>query len=160
MTESRSAQELFQAAYENRYTWEKTFPGYTATVQLKQGDETFEGTVKVNPNLSAEVIGVDNEDARNAIIGQLREVAIHRVRRTFAETHGKNSFSYGATDETGAVEILMGGKSEVIPLMLRKTTTGMVSNQRNKRNKIQKPPTPRLFNNTPYGEVNDCSETT
>lgn len=112
MTESRSAQELFQAAYENRYTWEKSFPGYTAAVELKQGDETFTGTVKVNPNLSAEVMGVDNEDARNSIIGQLREVAIHRVRRTFAETHGKNSFSYGATDETGAVEILMGGKSE------------------------------------------------
>jgi hypothetical protein len=112
MTESRSAQELFQAAYENRYTWEKSFPGYTADVELKQGDETFTGTVKVNPNLSAEVMGVDNEDARNGIIGQLREVAIHRVRRTFAETHGKNSFSYGATDETGAVEILMGGKSE------------------------------------------------
>jgi hypothetical protein len=112
MTESRSAQELFQSAYENRYTWEKSFPGYTATVELKQGDETFNGTVKVNPNLSAEVMGVDNEDARNSIIGQLREVAIHRVRRTFAETHSKNSFSYGATDETGAVEILMGGKSE------------------------------------------------
>jgi hypothetical protein len=57
-------------------------------------------------------MGIDNEDARNSIIGQLREVAIHRVRRTFAETHGKNSFSYGETDETGAVEILMGGKSE------------------------------------------------
>jgi hypothetical protein len=112
MTESRSAQELFQAAYENRYTWEKSFPGYTAAVELKQGGETFTGTVKVNPNLSAEVMGIDNEDARNSIIGQLREVAIHRVRRTFAETHGKNSFSYGATDETGAVEILMGGKSE------------------------------------------------
>jgi hypothetical protein len=112
MTESRSAQELFQAAYENRYTWEANFPGYTAAVTLTQGDETFTGTVKVNPNLSAEVMGIDNEDARNSIIGQLREVAIHRVRRTFAETHGKNTFSYGETDETGAVEILMGGKSE------------------------------------------------
>jgi Protein of unknown function (DUF3386) len=49
---------------------------------------------------------------RDSIIGQLREVAIHRVRRTFAETHGKNTFRYGTTDETGAVEILMGGKAE------------------------------------------------
>ncbi len=101
-----------QAAYENRYTWERSFPGYTAAVVLKQGDETFTGTVKVNPNLSAEVIGIDDDGARDSIIGQLREVAIHRVRRTFAETHGKNTFRYGTTDDTGAVEILMGGKAE------------------------------------------------
>ncbi len=112
MTESKSAQELFQAAYENRYTWDSNFPGYTANVELKQGDEVFTGTVTVKPNLSSEVVGVDDESAKNSIIGQLREVAIHRVRRTFAETHGKNSFSYGDTDDTGAVTILMGGKSE------------------------------------------------
>jgi hypothetical protein len=111
MTESKSAQELFQAAYENRYTWEPNFPGYTATVELKQGNEVFTGKVTVKSNLSAEVAGIDNEEARNSIIGQLREVAIHRVRRSFAETHGKNTFSYGETDATGAVEILMGGKS-------------------------------------------------
>ena len=111
MTESKSAQELFQAAYENRYTWEPNFPGYTATVELKQGNEVFTGKVSVKANLSAEVTGIDNEEARNSIIGQLREVAIHRVRRTFAETHGKNTFSYGETDATGAVEILMGGKT-------------------------------------------------
>ena len=112
MTESKSAQELFQAAYENRYTWDSNFPGYTANVELKQGDEVFTGTVTVKPNLSSEVVGIDDEAAKNSIIGQLREVAIHRVRRTFAETHGKNSFSYGETDDTGAVTILMGGKSE------------------------------------------------
>jgi Protein of unknown function (DUF3386) len=111
MTESKSAQELFQAAYENRYTWEPDFPGYTATVEFKHGDTVLTGTISVKANLSAEVMGIEDEEARNSIIGQLREVAIHRVRRTFAETHGKNTFSYGETDSTGAVEILMGGKS-------------------------------------------------
>jgi hypothetical protein len=38
MTEQKSARELFQAAYENRYTWDANFPGYTATVELKEGD--------------------------------------------------------------------------------------------------------------------------
>ena len=112
MTESKSAQELFQAAYENRYTWEPSFPGYTAAVEFKHGDTVLNGTVVVKANLSAEVLGIEDEEARNSILGQLREVAIHRVRRTFADTHGKNSFSYGETDATGAVEILMGGKSE------------------------------------------------
>jgi hypothetical protein len=111
MTEPKSAQELFQAAYENRYTWEPNFPGYTATVEFKHGDRVLTGQIVVKANLSAEVMGIEDEEARNSIIGQLREVAIHRVRRTFAETHGKNTFSYGETDETGAVEILMGGKS-------------------------------------------------
>jgi hypothetical protein len=111
MTESKSAQELFQAAYENRYTWEPNFPGYTATVNYKEGDNVFKGSIVVKANLSAEVTGIDNEEVRKSIMGQLQEVAIHRVRRGFADTHGKNTFSYGETDATGAVEILMGGKS-------------------------------------------------
>ena len=111
MTESKSAQELFQAAYENRYTWEPNFPGYTAAVKFQHGDRILNGTIVVKANLSAEVIGIDDAEARDSIIGQLREVAIHRVRRSFADTHSKNTFSYGETDATGAVEILMGGKS-------------------------------------------------
>jgi hypothetical protein len=112
MTEQRSAQELFQAAYENRYTWDRDFPGYTADVELRQGDEVFNGTITVKPDLSADVMGIEDEGAMKSIQGQLREVALHRIRRTFTETHGKNTFSYGATDSTGAVEILMGGKAE------------------------------------------------
>ncbi len=111
MTELKSAQELFQAAYENRYTWEPNFPGYTAAVKFQQGDDVLTGNVLVKSNLSVEVFGIEHEEARNSILGQLREVAIHRVRRTFAETHAKNTFSYGETDATGAIEILMGGKS-------------------------------------------------
>jgi hypothetical protein len=112
MTETRSARALFQAAYENRYTWEPNFPGYTATVEFKHGDRVLTGTVAVKANLSAEVTGIEDEEAQKSILGQLNEVAIHRVRRTFEATHGKNTFSYGETDATGAVEILMGGKSE------------------------------------------------
>ena len=37
MTEHKSARELFQAAYENRYTWDKNFPGYSADIEIKQG---------------------------------------------------------------------------------------------------------------------------
>ncbi|HEY9860497.1 MAG TPA: DUF3386 domain-containing protein [Candidatus Obscuribacterales bacterium] len=107
-----SAPELFRAAYENRYTWDKSFPGYTADVTFKHDDQVFTGKVRVSANFKPEVEGIENEDAKQAIHGQLFEIAIHRVRRTFEETHGKNSFSFGDTDETGAVEILMGGKAE------------------------------------------------
>jgi hypothetical protein len=107
-----SAQELFRAAYENRYTWDKSFPGYTADVTLKQGEQVVTGKVRVNSNFKPEVSGVEDEAAQKAIHGQIFEIAIHRVRRTFEETHGNNTFSLGETDETGAVEILMGGKAE------------------------------------------------
>ena len=41
-------------------------------------------------------------------------MAIHRVRRTFEETHSKNTFSYGEPDKSdpaGTQKILIGGKS-------------------------------------------------
>lgn len=107
-----SARDLFRAAYENRYTWDKNFPGYTADVTYKRNDETIQGKVQVSADLKPQVLEVEDEEAKKVIHGQLFEIAIHRVRRTFDETHGQNTFSFGQTDENGAVEILLGGKSE------------------------------------------------
>lgn len=107
-----SARDFFRAAYENRYTWDKDFPGYTADVTFKQDDQVVTGKVRVNPEMKAEVFDVEDEDAKQAIHSQLWETAIHRVRRSFEDTHAKNTFSFGDTDETGAVELLMGGKAE------------------------------------------------
>lgn len=107
-----SARELVQSAYENRYTWDKEFPGYTTDVTLKLGDKTFEGTAKVNPDLSAEVFGVEDEEAHDIIKGQLWEVAIHRVSRPFDKTHGANTFKVDGTEDDGAVKIAVGGKAE------------------------------------------------
>jgi Protein of unknown function (DUF3386) len=112
MTEQLDARTLFRAAYENRYTWDHSFPGYTADVTLQEGDQVYRGKVQVNANLSGDVLEVEDEQAKQAILGQIREFALHRIRRTFDETHGKNTFTLGETDETGAVEVLVGGKSE------------------------------------------------
>lgn len=111
MTEQLEARAAMQAAYENRYTWDHNFPGYVADVQLKIGDQVYTGKAKVNSNLSAEVTEISDEQAQKAILGQLQEIAIHRIRRTFEASHGQNTFSFGDTDETGAVEILVGGKA-------------------------------------------------
>ncbi len=121
-----SAQELFRAAYENRYTWDKDFPGYTADVTYKYDGQEITGKVTIYANNKAEVTGVEDEEAEKAIHGQAWETAIHRVRRTFEQTHGENIFSYGATDETGAVEILMGGKSEGDKYKLRNNEVCLV----------------------------------
>lgn len=106
-----SARELFRAAYENRYTWDKDFPGYTADITYKYDGKEYTGKVTIGANMKAEVLGVEDEEAQKAIHGQAWEIAVHRVRRTFEQTHGENTFTYGATDSDGAVELLMGGKA-------------------------------------------------
>ena len=126
MTEQVSARDLFRSAYENRYTWDKNFPGYSADITLQQGEETFTGTVRVNPNLSIDISGIDNEQAKSDVLNQLREIAIHRVRRSFEETHGKNTFEYGDTDADGGVEILIGGKASGDRYKIRNNEVSLV----------------------------------
>ncbi len=107
-----SARDLVKAAYENRYTWDKDFPGYTTDVTLKLGDDTFQGTAKVNPDLSAEVFDIEGEEAHKIIKNQLWEVAIHRVSRPFEKSHGENTFTVEGNDDDGALKIAVGGKAE------------------------------------------------
>jgi hypothetical protein len=106
-----SAQELFQSAYENRYTWDNNFPGYTADVAYKIDGQVFTGKLRIDANLKLEVSDVEDETAKKAIHNQAWETSIHRVRRSFIDTHGANTFTYGNTEADGAVEILIGGKS-------------------------------------------------
>ena len=113
MTATRvSAEELFRAAYENRYTWDPDFPGYSAEVTYWDGERMFVGQVRLGADLKATVTGVEDEEARKAIQEQMWEISVHRVRRSFAEAHGQNTFRYGQILPDGSVEILVGGKAE------------------------------------------------
>ena len=107
-----SARDLFRAAYENRYTWDANFPGYTAEVTFIHGDQTLTGQAQVGADLKATVTGIADETVQKAVHSQLWEVAIHRVRRAFEDTHSKNSFGYGKTLEDGSVEILITSGAE------------------------------------------------
>ncbi len=107
-----AARDFFRAAYENRYTWDASFPGFTADVTFTHNDQTYTGQVRVGADLKLAVTGVADEAAEKMVHGQLFEMAIHRVRRGFEESHGNNTFSYGETLADGSVEILMGGKAE------------------------------------------------
>jgi hypothetical protein len=107
-----AARDFFRAAYENRYTWDATFPGYTADVTFTHNGQTHAGKAKVGADLKYEVTGITDEAAQKMVQGQLFEVSIHRVRREFEDSHGNNTFRYGDTLTDGSVEILMGGKAE------------------------------------------------
>jgi len=103
--------QAFQAAYENRYTWEPGFGGYGGRCVWLQGDRRLEGRFTVGADLKAMVSGIDDEEVHKAVASQLWEVAIHRVRRPFEQTHGANTFSAGDTDAVGT-EVIVGGKGE------------------------------------------------
>jgi hypothetical protein len=109
MTTTLTAREVFRKAYEHRYTWDANFPGYTADVEAKQGDEVYTGKVRINSDLTPEVTGFDNEEVQQDVYTQMRDIITHRKRGSFEQSHGKNSFSYGETDDTGATEILVEG---------------------------------------------------
>lgn len=102
---------LFQAAYENRYTWDANFTGFTATAHLNQNGILHQADVTISPDLKVIVAKANSSEAEKAIYGQMQEIVIHRVHRSFADVHGKNEFSYGDTDESGEVLILVGGAS-------------------------------------------------
>ncbi len=109
MSEANPARDLFRTAYENRYTWDENFPGYTAELTLRQGEETYTARVEVAADLTVEVSGIDDEKVRESAYNQMRDIITHRKRSTFEKAHGKNQFSLGDRDATDAVEIRVQG---------------------------------------------------
>jgi hypothetical protein len=103
------ATAAFRDAYENRYTWEPGFGGYRGRCVWEQGDRRVEGRFSVGADLKAQVEGIDDAEVHKAVASQLWEVAIHRVRRSFEQTHGENTFTAGDTDAVGT-EVIVGGK--------------------------------------------------
>lgn len=111
MTHPTTARQIFQTAYESRYTWDENFPGYSADVQLVQGSEVHTGKIRINGDLSVEVTGVADEQVEEGIYTQLRDIVTHRKRTSFEQSHGKHEFSLGEEDPNGAIEILVKGDS-------------------------------------------------
>jgi hypothetical protein len=109
VTEQTTARDLFRAAYENRYTWDSDFPGYTADVEIKQNDRRYTAKICINSNLSYEILELSDEQARELLQHHLWETVTHRKHTGFEQAHGKNTFHLGSTDETGAIEILVDG---------------------------------------------------
>ena len=122
-----TAQQRFRAAYENRYTWDSDFPGYTSKLELKQGDEVYTADIKVDRDLSVEVSGIEDEKVAESVYNHMRDVITHRKRNTFEKAHGKSTFSLGEEDNTGAVEILVKGDSMGSNYKIRGTEICQVS---------------------------------
>ncbi len=123
--EAKSCTELFKTAYENRYTWEPDFSGYAGKCSWTDGQNEINGSFNLGQDLKAVVKGIDDEKINKAISSQLWEVAIHRVRRSFEQTHGKNTFTFGEQNELGA-EVIVGGKNKGDKYMVKNNIVTMV----------------------------------
>ena len=121
----------FRAAYENRYTWDPGFAGYRGRCIWEQpgaageADQRIEGTFAVGADLKATVEGIADEAVHKAVASQLWEVAIHRVRRSFEQTHGDNTFTAGDTDAVGT-EVIVGGKNSGDRYRIKESVVTMV----------------------------------
>ncbi|MFM8524186.1 MAG: DUF3386 domain-containing protein [Cyanobacteriota bacterium] len=106
----------FRAAYENRYTWDPSFGGYQGRCQWLQlgptgeAERSLEGSFAVGADLKAMLEGIEDTEVHKAVASQLWEVAIHRVRRPFEQTHGDNTFTAGDSSSQG-LEVIVGGKN-------------------------------------------------
>ncbi|GAB4236891.1 MAG: DUF3386 domain-containing protein [Stanieria sp.] len=127
MTENNLARDRFRAAYENRYTWDENFPGYTADLKLQQGEEVYTANIRVNSDLSVEVTGIEDEQVKESVYNQMRDIITHRKRNSFENAHGKSTFSLGEEDATGAVEILVKGDAMGSNYKIRGTEICQVS---------------------------------
>ena len=122
-----TARDRFRAAYENRYTWDSNFPGYTTKLELKQGDEVYTADIQVNSDLSVQVTGIEDEKVSESVYNHMRDVITHRKRNTFENAHGKNTFTLGEEDASGAVKILVEGDSMGSNYKIRGTEICQVS---------------------------------
>ncbi len=110
MTAALAARDLFRQAYENRYTWDEQFPGYTAQVSWSGAENQWTAQVQIQRDLTVAITGLEPDHPQyRELLGLMRDVVTHRQRRDFATAHGQNEFTAGTPLPNGAVPIQVTG---------------------------------------------------
>ena len=111
LTPNLSASQIFRNAYENRYTWDSSFKGYKGLCIYKKDNLVVKSGFTINKDSKFEITYLDDDQYNKLISEQLFEITIHRVKRPFKETHGKNKFTKGLNHDDG-LEIHVTGRSK------------------------------------------------
>lgn len=127
MAAQTQARDLFRAAYENRYTWDSDFPGYVADVELRQADEVHTGKIRVNLDLSVEIMDIADETVQESLYTQMRDVVTHRKYTPFEKAHGSSTFTLGKLDQSGSQEIVVEGDAMGSNYSVRDNQISLVS---------------------------------
>ena len=106
-----NCKQIFREAYENRYTWPTSFSGYKGNCIFIDQDQTIKGNFIVGRDFKPKVKDISNASVENAIKSQLFEVVIHRVKRSFDDSHSLNDFQLETNTEDG-IEMKVSGKNE------------------------------------------------
>ena len=106
-----NCKELFQKAYESRYTWNTEFGGYKGKCIFSVNNNSQEGDFILGKDFKPAIHNIHDEEIVKSISSQLFEVSIHRVKREFEEIHSKNNFNLIKDSEDG-IEMIVTGKSE------------------------------------------------
>tara|TARA_B100000212_G_scaffold331736_1_gene299277 strand:- start:127 stop:774 length:648 start_codon:yes stop_codon:yes gene_type:complete len=103
--------DIFREAYNNRYTWPKPFNGYCGKCIFVENENSTEGEFILDSTFKPQITNITDNKVVKGISSQLFEVAIHRVKREFAEVHKNNNFKFLGESEKG-VEIEVLGKNK------------------------------------------------
>ena len=106
-----NCKEIFQSAYEKRYTWNNEFKGYQGKCSFSVNNDCYEGKFVLGKDFKPEIQNIDDQKIVKSISSQLFEVCIHRVKREFQEIHSKNYFNLIEESENGT-EMIVSGKNE------------------------------------------------
>ena len=123
-----NCKEIFQEAFEKRYTWPKTFNGYKGKCLYVNNEKSLEGEFSLGKNFKPEINNISDEQIVKSISSQLFEVCIHRVKRSFNEIHGKNDFIFLNQNDNG-IEMKVTGKNDGDKYQVKDKKINMVYRQ-------------------------------
>ena len=106
-----NCKEIFQKAYENRYTWKKDFNGYQGKCIFLNNNNIYKGNFKLGKDFKPKIQEIEDEKIVKSIASQLFEVCIHRVKREFESVHSENNFNLLKNSESG-IEMSVSGKNQ------------------------------------------------
>ena len=106
-----NCKEIFQKAYEKRYTWTNDFSGYQGKCIFSLKGDNYEGKFFLGKDFKPEIHNIDDQEIVKSITSQLFEVSIHRVKRKFEDMHAKNNFNLIKESKNG-IEMIVSGKND------------------------------------------------
>ena len=91
------ARELFRRAAENTYRWPKEFGGFSADLICEEAGKISKGRVELKSSRELSVT-LDDEALQKWTEGQIAMMAVHRSARSFDESDGRYSLTFGKDD--------------------------------------------------------------
>ena len=116
---------IFKEAYNNRYTWPKSFSGYGGKCLYIDNKKSIDGDFILGSNFKPQITNISDSEIVKSISSQLFEVAIHRVKREFSEIHKNNNFKFLGESDKG-LELMVLGKNEGDKYIVKEKKINMV----------------------------------